>query len=183
MSRDILARYVGTYELVPGINLMMTLDGNQLMTQLSGQQKFPIFAESETRFFLKVVDAQLEFGKDEKGAVTFVVLHQNGRDQKAIRRSDTVLERKEIAVAPAILTAYVGTYQLSPAVDFVITIDGAQLMAQITGQPKLTLFAESERSFFYKAVDAQVEFAKDEKGAVTRLVLHQGGRDVTAMRK
>jgi hypothetical protein len=56
-------------------------------------------------------------------------------------------------------------------------------MAQITGQPKLTLFAESERSFFYKAVDAQVEFAKDEKGAVTRLVLHQGGRDVTAMRK
>ena len=183
VSREILARYVGTYELVPGVNLMMTLDGNQLMTQLSGQQKFPIFAESETRFFLKVVDAQLEFGKDEKGAVTFVVLHQNGRDQKAIRKSDTVLERKEIAVAPAILTAYVGTYQLSPAVDFVITIDGAQLMAQITGQPKLPLFAESERSFFYKAVDAQVEFAKDEKGAVTHLVLHQGGRDVTAMRK
>jgi CubicO group peptidase (beta-lactamase class C family) len=83
-----LAGYVGTYELAPGINLMITLDGNQLMTQLTGQGKIPIFAQSETTFFLKVVDAQLEFGKDEKGA--YVILHQGGRDQKAVKTSDTV---------------------------------------------------------------------------------------------
>jgi CubicO group peptidase (beta-lactamase class C family) len=83
-----LARYVGTYELAPKINLMITLDGSQLMTQLSGQGKIPIFAQSETTFFLKVVDAQLEFGKDENGA--YVILHQGGRDQKAVKKSDTV---------------------------------------------------------------------------------------------
>ncbi len=80
-----LAGYVGTYELAPGINLMITLDGNQLMTQLTGQGKIPIFAQSETTFFLKVVDAQLEFGKDENGA--YVILHQGGRDQKAVKKA------------------------------------------------------------------------------------------------
>ena len=79
-----LAGYVGTYELAPGINLMITLEGNQLMTQLTGQGKLPVFPQSETLFFLKVVDAQLEFGKDEKGA--YVILHQNGRDQKAVKK-------------------------------------------------------------------------------------------------
>jgi Tfp pilus assembly protein PilF len=39
-------------------------------------------------FFLKVVDAQIEFVKDASGAVTALVLHQGGRDQKAPRISD-----------------------------------------------------------------------------------------------
>ena len=42
--------------------------------------KVEIFAESETGFFLKVVDAQITFVRDSTGAVTGLVLHQNGRD-------------------------------------------------------------------------------------------------------
>jgi CubicO group peptidase (beta-lactamase class C family) len=80
-----LSGFVGTYELAPGINLTITLDGTQLMTELTGQNKIPIFAQSENLFFLKVVDAQLEFGKDEKGA--YVILHQGGRDQKAVKKT------------------------------------------------------------------------------------------------
>jgi CubicO group peptidase (beta-lactamase class C family) len=87
LPREALAAYVGTYELTPQVKMMMTLDGGQLMTQLSGQPKFPVFAESETKFFLKVVDAQLTFVKDDKGAVTEAILHQNGRDQTARRVS------------------------------------------------------------------------------------------------
>jgi hypothetical protein len=52
---------------------------------LGGQATFPIFPESETMFFLKVVDAQIEFVKDAGGAVTALILHQGGRDQKAPR--------------------------------------------------------------------------------------------------
>jgi CubicO group peptidase (beta-lactamase class C family) len=183
LSAEVLARNVGTYELVPGVNMMITLDGDHLMAQLSGQPKFQLFAESETAFFLKVVDAQIEFGKDAQGRVVSLVLHQNGRDQKANRTSDTVLERKEIAVAPTLLATYVGTYELQPGFDLVITLEGVQLMAQATGQPKFPLFAESDTRFFLKVVDAQVDFGKDDKGSVTHLVLHQGGRDMKAMRK
>ena len=181
-----LAAYVGTYELAAGINMMITVDGGQLMGQLTGQGRLPFFAESETLFFLKVVDAQIEFFKDDKGTVTHVVLHQNGRDQKFVRKSaavDTPPERKAIAVPLSMLTAYIGTYELQPGFVLTITLDGDQLMAQATGQQKFPLFAETTTRFFLKAVDAQVDFVRDEKGAVTQLVLHQAGRDMTAMRK
>lgn len=95
----------------------------------------------------------------------------------AVAHGDTVQltsERKEITIAPQTLAQYVGTYELKPGFDLVITLEGGQLMAQATGQPKFPLFAESETHFFLKVVDAQVEFGKDEKGA-TYLVLHQGG--------
>jgi CubicO group peptidase (beta-lactamase class C family) len=85
-----LTRYVGTYELGPGANMMIRLDGERLTTQLTGQQQFPIFAESETKFFLKVVDAQVEFFTDASGAVTHAVMYQNGRERKVPRTSGTV---------------------------------------------------------------------------------------------
>jgi hypothetical protein len=49
------------------------------MTQATGQPVIEIFAESETKFFLKVVDGQVEFVKDAAGRVTGMVLTQNGR--------------------------------------------------------------------------------------------------------
>jgi CubicO group peptidase (beta-lactamase class C family) len=176
-----LARYVGTYELVAGVTLMITVDGGQMMGQLTGQGKLALFPESETFFFLKVVDAQVEFFKDDAGTVTHLVLHQNGRDQKATRKSATVEthpERVAIAVAPAILIAYPGTYDVQFGFAIVITLEGDQLMLQATGQPKFPLFAETETRFFLRVVDAQVDFTRNGQGPVTGMVLHQGGRDI-----
>jgi hypothetical protein len=53
---------------------------------------------------------------------------------------------------------------------------------QATGQPKAQIFPESEREFFFKAVDAQVTFETDSSGRVTSLTLHQNGADVPAKR-
>jgi CubicO group peptidase (beta-lactamase class C family) len=181
VAPTILGQYVGTYEMAPKINMMVTLDKGQLTTQMSGQGKVPLFAISETRFFTKLVDAEVEFGADAKGP--YLVLHQNGRDMKAPRTSDTVAERKEIAVSPKILAQYAGTYELRPGFDLVITLEGDQLMSQATGQGKLPIFAESETKFFYKAVDAQIEFSKDDKGAVSSLNFHQGAFETKAPRK
>jgi hypothetical protein len=86
-------------------------------------------------------------------------------------------ERKEITVPRKVLEKYVGTYELKPGFDLVVTLEGDQLAAQATGQQKFPLFAESETKFFLKVVDAQVEFAGDH------LILHQGGQDITAKRK
>ncbi|HWM95162.1 MAG TPA: serine hydrolase [Thermoanaerobaculia bacterium] len=71
--------YAGVYELAPGFLLTITREGDHLMTQATGQPKFEIFPESETRFFLKVVDAQLEFQRGPDGKATGVTLYQGGR--------------------------------------------------------------------------------------------------------
>ena len=62
--------------------ITVTLEGGRLMAQLTGQGSNPIFPQSETMFFLKVVDAQFEFAADAAS----VVLHQNGRATRAPRR-------------------------------------------------------------------------------------------------
>jgi CubicO group peptidase (beta-lactamase class C family) len=82
---EALAAYVGKYQLSPTFILTVTLEDGNLMTQATGQGKLQVYAESETKFFLKVVDAQLTFARDESGKVTHVTLHQNGRDQKATK--------------------------------------------------------------------------------------------------
>ena len=51
-------------------------------------------------------------------------------------------------------------------------------MTQATGQSKVEIFPSSPTEFFLKVVDAQITFVKDASGAVTQLVLHQGGRDM-----
>jgi len=181
VSPGVLEQYVGTYQMAPGIKMMITLDGGRLLTQLSGQGKRPLFATSETNFFLKTPDAQLDFGKDDKGP--FVVLHQAGRDMKGPRTSDHVVERKEIAVLPKILEQYVGTYELRPGFDMAITLEDGKLISQATGQGKIPLFAESETKFFPKVIDAEIEFVKDDKGTVTHMVLRQGPGEMKASRK
>jgi CubicO group peptidase (beta-lactamase class C family) len=82
----VLARYVGQYELTPALIFDIGLVDGQLTAQLSGQPRFPIYAESETKFFYRVVDAAITFEADERGEAIALVLHQNGRDQRARRR-------------------------------------------------------------------------------------------------
>jgi len=138
-------------------------------------------------------NTQLSYYPDDK-LVVAVLGNLNGRfpSEIAAKLGDIVhgvklvpiLERKEITVSPKVLADYVGTYDYPvPGFSMAITLEEDHLMAQVTGQQKFTLFAESETSFFVKLVDAQIDFVKNPQGQVTHLVLHQDGRDVKITRK
>ena len=88
VDRAIYKNYIGRYELAPGAILTVTLDGDRLMTQLTGQQPVEIFPETEREFFLKVVDAQVTFESDGKGPATALTLRQNGREIRGTRIAD-----------------------------------------------------------------------------------------------
>lgn len=79
LSEELLDKYVGVYQIQPGFSIAFTREGNRLFTQATGQPKFEIFAESETKFFLKVVDAQVEFFADPDGKVNKIILYQGGQ--------------------------------------------------------------------------------------------------------
>jgi CubicO group peptidase (beta-lactamase class C family) len=99
LSAETLQRYVGIYGMAPGINMSITLENGQLISQMTRQQKLPLTAVSANVFTPKVVDAQLEFPKDEQGPSSQLVLHQNGRDMVAKRLSDA--ETKKVLDAAA----------------------------------------------------------------------------------
>jgi CubicO group peptidase (beta-lactamase class C family) len=79
VSVEILKEYVGEYQLMPEFIMTVTLEGEQLKAQATGQPMFDVFAESETKFFLKVVDAQIEFVRNSEGKVDKLILYQAGQ--------------------------------------------------------------------------------------------------------
>ena len=79
LETKVLEQYLGVYEIQPGFDITVTLEDNKLMSQATGQQKFQIFPESETKFFLKAVDAQIEFIANDKGLFDSFMLYQGGQ--------------------------------------------------------------------------------------------------------
>jgi CubicO group peptidase (beta-lactamase class C family) len=83
---SVYGAYAGEYEVTPAFSIAITREGDQIFAQATGQPKFEIFPASESRFFLKVVDAEIEFVRGADGKVTGLVLHQNGRDMPGKRK-------------------------------------------------------------------------------------------------
>jgi hypothetical protein len=63
-----------------------------------------------------------------------------------------------------------------------ITLKDDAAWVHPTSQATLRLWPETETDFFLKELDAQLSFVRDAQGAVTAVVLHQGGQDQTAPR-
>lgn len=85
---NVLRRYVGTYSIATGVNVTISLEGEHLFAQMSGQQRLQLFPQSETSFFMKAVEVQVDFVQDTDGAVTQMVSHQGGHDTVAKRISE-----------------------------------------------------------------------------------------------
>jgi serine-type D-Ala-D-Ala carboxypeptidase/endopeptidase len=88
-------------------------------------------------------------------------------------------QRTAIDVSPSLLERYVGAYQLAPEFVIEVSVRNGALYAQATGQSPLRLWAETQRDFFFKEVDAQVTFVVEGE-SVSALVLHQNGADQRA---
>ena len=78
-------RYVGRYPFSPAFAITVERKGDQIFIQATGQSQFEIFPKSETRYFLKVVDAEIEFVPGPDGKADSLVLYQGGIEQKAPR--------------------------------------------------------------------------------------------------
>jgi D-alanyl-D-alanine-carboxypeptidase/D-alanyl-D-alanine-endopeptidase len=95
----LLDRYVGNYELASNFVLSVTREGDQLYVQATGQPRAAVYAKSDREFFSKIVDAQITFEGDAQGIASALVLHQNGRDQRAARIEEAQAKELEAAVA------------------------------------------------------------------------------------
>lgn len=186
VDHSIYDDYVGRYQLAMHTIITVTREDDQLFIQLTGQQQIEVFPESETDFFMRVVDAQITFARDDTGVVNYLVLHQNGLDMRSVRLAEGVDavdygSTETVPLPETTLERYVGRYELQPGITITITRQGAQLSAQVTGQPSVEVYASSETNFFFRVVDAQITFqVSGEEGTVPALTLHQGGQDLPA---
>jgi D-alanyl-D-alanine-carboxypeptidase/D-alanyl-D-alanine-endopeptidase len=81
----------------------------------------------------------------------------------------------EVTLAPEVLRQYVGHYELAPTFALDVTSDSGAMFVQPTGQGKAPIYAEAMDKFFFRIVDAQLEFSRDSSGAVNGVTLVQNG--------
>ncbi|MGB5821180.1 MAG: serine hydrolase [Saonia sp.] len=86
MDPKTLKEYIGSYELNPQFIINITVKDGQIFAEATGQPQAEIFPEAEDTFFLKVVAAQLIFGRDGSGNVDSVSLKQSGQEMKGAKK-------------------------------------------------------------------------------------------------
>jgi len=181
IAAEALSEYAGVFAVDARMRFTTIVDeSGQLRIRLTGQPFLPAFHAGEDRFFLKVVPAQFQFGRNTEGAIASLTLFQNGQEVPA---------KKTEAAAPKIffptaekLAAYVGRYQLAPGAVFDITLRGTTLLAKLTGQPAFPVHNDRSDHFVYDVVEAALTFERDDSGTVTAVVLHQNGADRRALK-
>jgi CubicO group peptidase (beta-lactamase class C family) len=176
LAPEVLAGYAGRYELKPGFILAVRPSAHGLLIQATGQSALPAFASARDEFFVRAIDAPLNFQRDASGAVESLILYQNGQvlpGKKLAAETHTAIK-----LDPSMLDQYRGNYMLEVGVATAVTVDAGQLYGQAAGQERFPLSASAMDEFFYDQEGIQVSFKRDAAGKVRQLVVRQAGRDI-----
>ena len=176
---------LGVYALPEGAGeRRFYLREGRLYTRRTGGQELEAFPAGGNRFFYGPDSLTwFEVSRDASGAIA-MAMYQNGAvtPERSVRTGPVPPEAPPVAVPRETLAAYVGRYATGgPVVAIVLGTDG-RLTAQMGEQRPVALRATSQTEFEVEGVAARVVFHR-ENGAVTRLVIHQNGRELPAARE
>jgi hypothetical protein len=177
-----LDEYVGVYRITDTDRRVVTREGERLFAQRGRAQKQEMRALGNDEFVFPSSGARVTFARQGGRVTAMRVRPRIGPEEAPSPRTEETLEAAtaapaaRVTLAPEVLDAYVGEYQLAP--NFIITIrrEGAGLRGRATGQNEVTLLPQTETRFALQEVEATVEFERDASGKVVRLQLTQGGR-------
>jgi D-alanyl-D-alanine carboxypeptidase len=156
----------------------------KLYTMREGGPDMEVFPAGEDRFFYGPESLTWFRIVRRPDGAHLMEMHQQGANEaeQAVRTGPVPAEAPQIAVAPAVLQTYVGTYaSRGPQVTIAIGADG-RLTVQLTGQQALPMRPLSATEFIVERVNARIVFHA-ENGQVNRLVIHQGGGELEARRE
>ncbi len=189
----------GFYEdMASGSVMIVTRDGDHLLTGRIGMPRVAAYPYTEHDFFLTVAAEQNTFVADQSGKIDRVIHCKNGLatpleritparagELKADYERHIAEELKPHVPVPidvGMLDRDVGYYALTPTYIFAVTRDGDQLYVQGTGRKTFPVFPYNDHEFFYTVAAAQLTFLPTADGPATALILHQDGRDRRAER-
>lgn len=173
----------GQYPLSAQFGIGVFESDGALVAQATGQPSFTLHPIGDDWYALGEIDASLHFMRGDDG-VTGLELAQGGALNAAPRAQPvaTVAARQEIEIKADALAAYVGEYHFGPGAVLTVKQGKQALEVQLSGQPFLPVYPRGGDRFFYKVVDAELQFERDASGAIVAVVLHQGGIEQRAPR-
>jgi len=83
LPADVLKKYTGRYDFDKKHHVYITLENDtlQMETPQGGLPKSPLFAQDETNFYLKIIDARIEFVKDASANISELISHYNAKNE------------------------------------------------------------------------------------------------------
>jgi CubicO group peptidase (beta-lactamase class C family) len=85
VARSVLAEYAGHYS-APPFAITISVDNEQLIATTPSGRKYSLCSESQTKFFLKEIDVQIEFVRDTAtNKVTEFLMTQDGTEKRVPR--------------------------------------------------------------------------------------------------
>jgi hypothetical protein len=173
-----LKAYEGRYDFRNGAVMTITSESNSLFAQLTGQQRFPIFAAGTDEFFWKVVEAKIKFTRNENGQVVGGHFSQGGNEIDVQKMK----EEKIITLDPSLYKKYTGKYDYGNNFHITVTTENDKIFAQGTNQPKLEMFPVAEKEFILMEANARILFVEGPDGKVSKINLDMGGQKKDAPR-
>ncbi|MEJ7808551.1 MAG: serine hydrolase [Telluria sp.] len=170
--------FAGTYQIDAKTTRVVRREGNRLLMQRNSRPPVELFAYAPDRFFLKESTDTFTFGRDDKGDVDRVTLHNDGVDSVNKRTGNAPAARVGVTLDGAALQAFVGRYEVMPGFVLELTREGDKLFSQATGEPKRLLMPISGSAFYLKEYDAEIRFDKGN----SEMTLLEGGQTLAGKR-
>ena len=82
LTREILIKYVGVYELQPSFQIEIEMQEDRMYAKTTGQSPVELFAETENSFFINEINAQVVFNLDSNGTVKGLSFIQRGQQME-----------------------------------------------------------------------------------------------------
>jgi hypothetical protein len=180
IDRKVYKDYVGAFEMPNGLVLKFDVIENNLNLVLPNE-KFILYPESETDFFLKAFDAQITFNRDDSGQVTELVLHQGGSHPVGKRK----IETQEVKLTAEQLEGFCGDYYSDEVqVTYSVYLKEGKLHMRLprmfletmafNGVP--TLGHIDGNKFLLNVRDIMIEFTNDDNNRINGFVIEDLGR-------
>jgi len=162
---DILERYVGRYQLAPEFYINITVQNGRLKGQATGQDMIDLYPESDTKFFLKIVDAQIVFLSEDDSMASQLTLFQNGQEIVGKRVEDKIMSIEELEI----YTGYYFSDELQTKYELVI--EGNSLALQAGYLPPMILSQSGDDSF---AGRVKILFQRDKDDNILGFIMDAG---------
>lgn len=179
-----VAPFLGVYALPGGGERRFFMRDGRLFSQRTGAGELEVFPAGGDRFFFGPNNLSwFRMTRNEAGTPV-MESHPEGEDRAvtAVRTGDAPPEAPTAVVSREVLASYVGTYvSAGPRIIVALAGDG-RLTVQVGGPRPLPMRPVSQTEFAIEGVDVRIRF-QPESGAVNRLVVKQGAREMPATRE
>lgn len=176
----ILEEYVGAFDMGP-FKVFFTLEDGRLFGQPEGQSKEELFAKAKDQFFLKSVDASLEFIRENGKVIAVKLIQGNNVLEGQLIQEEKRIIKTSFSTNANDLKEYTGVYDAAGR-QLTVTLEEGKLYGQPDDDTKEMMNPKSKDHFEVITADGdtvQVEFLRqNEEISGIRVVTPDGNEIV-----